>query len=215
MKKITILLCLIFVSCGAIKKSINTERIEILKPELNQKTISEIGETLIEKEVGYKYDAIKIKTVTKAKQYYVNRVIKAGEILLNDSQTNKHLLFSSSDDKYGIAFPKNGGNPVMFINGGGIQTYDLKDNLDFEKIKVPVTGKEYFKQEFIYNGKIGNGLKFIYREFVDDTARPAFTQDLQYDLTESDIIGFKGLRIKIINATNTKIEYVVLNNFNK
>lgn len=215
MKKITILLCLIIVSCGAIKKSVNTERIEILKPEINQKTISEISETLIEKEIGYKYDAIKIKILIKAKPYYIKREIKVNEILINDSQTSKHLLFSSSDKKYGIAFPKKGGNPEMFVNNDGVQTFPLKDAVNFEKIKVPVTGKEYFKQEFIYNGKVGNGLKFIYREYADDTARPAFTQDLQYDLSESDVIGFKGLRIKINNATNTKIEYIVLSNFNK
>ena len=50
---------------------------------------------------------------------------------------------------------------------------------------------------------------------MDDLARPAFTQDLQYDLTESKVIGFRGLRIEIISATNIKIEYKVLNHFDK
>ena len=35
-----------------------------------------------------------------------------------------------------------------------------------------------FKQEFIYNGKIGNQAKFIYREFEDDVNSSIFKQDL-------------------------------------
>ena len=44
-------------------------------------------------------------------------------------------------------------------------------------------------------------------------ARPAFNQDLQYDLADGNIVGFKGLRIEIIKATNTNIEYKILSNF--
>lgn len=46
-------------------------------------------------------------------------------------------------------------------------------------------------------------------------ARPAFNQELQYDLNESNTVGFKGLRMEIVNATNTSIEYKVLSSFNK
>jgi hypothetical protein len=46
-------------------------------------------------------------------------------------------------------------------------------------------------------------------------ARPSFTQDLQYDLSEGNIVGFKGLRIEIIKAQNTKIEYKILSFFRK
>ena len=70
-----------------------------------------------------------------------------------------------------------------------------------------------FIQEFIYNGRVGNALKFVYREFSGDYIKPAFTQEVQYDLNQSDIIGFKNLRIKIINASNTEIEYILESNF--
>ena len=70
-----------------------------------------------------------------------------------------------------------------------------------------------FKQQFIYNGKVDNAIKFIYREFSGNVARGSFQQDLQYDLNESDIIGFKELRLKVVKATNQSITYKVLNNF--
>jgi len=70
-----------------------------------------------------------------------------------------------------------------------------------------------FRQEFIYNGKVDNNIKFIYREFSSNMNRFAFQQDVQYDLNESNIIGFKELEIEIIEATNQSITYRVLRNF--
>jgi hypothetical protein len=81
-----------------------------------------------------------------------------------------------------------------------------------EYTEVDVTNPSYV-QELIYNGRVGRALKFVYREFSGDYMKPAFTQEVQYDLDQSEIIGFKKLRIKIISATNTEITYVLQNNF--
>ena len=56
-------------------------------------------------------------------------------------------------------------------------------------------------------------MKFVYREFSGDLARPAFTQEIQYDFDQSNTIGFKGLQLEVIEATNTKIVFKVINNF--
>jgi hypothetical protein len=42
-------------------------------------------------------------------------------------------------------------------------------------------------------------------------ARPAFYQDLNYDLSESKIIGFRDIRIEVIEGTNTDIKFMVKN----
>ncbi|MFY7987289.1 MAG: hypothetical protein ACOVNP_00290 [Flavobacterium sp.] len=217
MKNAIGIICLILTSCGAVKVRVNAERTEILKPDLNQRNSTEIGETLIAKEIGYKYNAIKLLNDALARDYYVRTEIEKGQVLINDWETQEHSLYTIPDKNFGIAISKQGGETKMFVSNDGmhVNLITLKDNIEYEKTEIPITGREYFKQEFIYNGKVGNGIKFIYREFVDNTARPAFTQDLQYDLSESDVIGFKGLRIKVINATNTKIEYEVQSNFTK
>lgn len=67
-----------------------------------------------------------------------------------------------------------------------------------------------FKQELIYNGKQKDTLRLTYREFKDDFARAAFTQDLTYDLTESKTIGFKKMKIDVIEATNSYIKFKVI-----
>ena len=53
-----------------------------------------------------------------------------------------------------------------------------------------------------------------YREFSNDTARPAFNNDVDYDLKNTKIIGYKGARIEVIEANNQNITYKVLSNFN-
>jgi hypothetical protein len=37
---------------------------------------------------------------------------------------------------------------------------------------------------------------------------------VEYDLSESKIIGYAGARLEVIKATNTGIEYKVIKNFN-
>ena len=67
--------------------------------------------------------------------------------------------------------------------------------------------------ELIYNGKIDDSVKFLYREISGGYMRDAFSQEIQYDLGEGNEIGFKGARILIHNATNRTIEYEVLQHF--
>jgi len=84
----------------------------------------------------------------------------------------------------------------------------------FERTKQPVATPNSFQQTLIYSGKVGNKLKIGYREFSGNLARPAFNNDVEYDLNESNLIGYKGARIEIIEATNEHIKYKVLKNFN-
>ena len=70
-----------------------------------------------------------------------------------------------------------------------------------------------FSQQFIYNGRVNNEIKFIYREFSSNLNRGSFQQEVQYDLNQSNIIGFKELKIEIIEATNQSVTYKVINNF--
>jgi hypothetical protein len=83
----------------------------------------------------------------------------------------------------------------------------------FEKISIPnepVGRMSGFKAELIYNGISKNTIKIIYREFINELARPAFFQELQYDLDTSDIIQFKTIKIKVLHADNSLIKFVIL-----
>lgn len=92
--------------------------------------------------------------------------------------------------------------------------WDLPDRRLFDKaLPIPEeigNWSEGFKAELIYNGISKNIIKISYREFVRDMARPAFYQELNYDLDQSDLIQFRTFRIKVLKADNSTIRFVVL-----
>lgn len=53
----------------------------------------------------------------------------------------------------------------------------------------------------------------MYREYKDDMARPAFTQNLVYDLGESNRIMFRSVEIDVVEAKNSEIKYRLLSGF--
>jgi len=83
----------------------------------------------------------------------------------------------------------------------------------FEEHEVILEGRNGFQQTLIYSGRVGNKVNVGYREFSSDRARPAFNNEVEYDLTESRIIGYKGAELEIIDADNSKIRYRVIKNF--
>ena len=115
----------------------------------------------------------------------------------------------------GIFVPKDKtSEPVCvgeFNNGGLVIIKSGK--VSFTKTKIIDQNNPTFQQELIYNGRHEDNIKFLYRELSNDLMRPAFTQDIQYDLKESNTIGFKGVRIEIIEATNRYIKYRVSKSF--
>ena len=74
---------------------------------------------------------------------------------------------------------------------------------------VSVTG-DRFRKELIYGGVSQGTVTLEYREFINDMARPAFSQTLRYDLSEGRIIGFKGARFEILDANNLGVVYRVI-----
>lgn len=70
-----------------------------------------------------------------------------------------------------------------------------------------------FQQTLLYSGRVGNKLKISYREFSNNSARPAFNNDVEYDFGTSKTIAYKGAMLEVISADNTSITYKVIRNF--
>jgi len=66
-----------------------------------------------------------------------------------------------------------------------------------------------FQRELIYTGAAGGVLTVTYREFSNDMARPAFTQELKYDLSDK-VVGYKTARFEVLKTSNSAITYRVL-----
>lgn len=229
MKKIitSLSICLFLTSCAVQIKPIEPKNRTYDDVPLNTVLNNELGDRLITTGKEYYQDALKI---TESPNFKINTAIypyKNGEILPLSGSTNEWFLYYNKKDIgtnsyfFGIAINKKNTsiiNPFLSsIPGamGGLYTKKIEGFKTKQDTFIDNDCKDCFKQEFIFNGKVGSNLKFIYREYINDMARPAFNQELQYDLNESNIIGFKGLRIEVIKATNTNIQYKVLSSFNK
>ena len=80
----------------------------------------------------------------------------------------------------------------------------------FDLVESDDKVEDSIKRELVYTGRTGNSLSLLYREFINDMARPAFSQQLQYDIGSDPVIGYQGARFKVLSTDNTGITYEVL-----
>lgn len=84
---------------------------------------------------------------------------------------------------------------------------------DFELAKRAAARDASFQQTLIYSGRIGDKINIGYREFSNNSARPAFNNDVEYDLSTSRQIGYKGALLEVLKADNSSISYKVISSF--
>ena len=109
---------------------------------------------------------------------------------------------------YGIAVTDGGEVKFVYAMGGVIEETPGR-NAAFEKTTLVGENEKNFRQDFLYNGRNKEELFFSYREFKSDLARPAFQQDVRYLIADSKNIGFKSLRLRVLEATNQDITYII------
>jgi len=200
-------------------------------PSAGQVSEAEIGETIISKALLRTYPAIITQNNYEDSTQSGKIKIPAGKLILNYENTDGNFFVAENGsfegDGYfssglvgtvGIFVPNNKKNPAVLFS------YPKVLGVKYSQFgKVPVeydtsTAEKYdsdsFKIELIYGGLTQKTISLSYREFKDGTARSAFTQELKYDLNDSDVIGFRGARFQVLKATNTNIRYKMLKPIN-
>lgn len=125
----------------------------------------------------------------------------------------------------GYLFNAENSERIKFRNGP-LEIYLYKDKKNICVAKEKCADVEYeidhtlglpvanhYQQTLLYNGKIGSKITIGYREFSGSLARTAFSNEVAYDLDESNVVGYKGARIEVIKATNTEITYKIISGF--
>ncbi|MGE3745165.1 MAG: hypothetical protein AB7G25_05535 [Sphingomonadaceae bacterium] len=100
---------------------------------------------------------------------------------------------------------------ICVVTAFGLKTCDTEHG--YRRVKRPVSSENHFQQTLIYNGRSGSKINVAYREFSGSVARPAFSNAVEYDLSVSDVIAYKGAKLRIVDATNEAISYEVISNF--
>lgn len=107
---------MIFSGCGVTSKVTLPDDFSESTPPLNSIQETEIGVSLVTKEAGFKYKALRILKDTKIKTGYKITDVKVGEVFTNYRYTTKYDSYNKVDNStYGIAIPKYGGNQLHFL----------------------------------------------------------------------------------------------------
>ena len=199
-------------SCATSKSyALETPKIRIESfPKIGEIHTKELGNSLVSEFYVEQAEFIVLKQIPKAKSFNLNFTEDKFKFQGYDKMGR---LYYNSLSSGVLLMPNNKLMAIHYTLSDRFAKYQLKEQVEFERVYEDVESEKNFVQEFLYNGKSGNTLKFSYREFKNDLIRPAFTQELQYDISESDTIGFKSLKIQIISATNTNVQYKILNSF--
>lgn len=199
----------------------------ILTPEIQKEEKANIGESLILNKNLIKKPAVEIIEIPDFKIYSISHHLNVGDILPLQATKENNLYYYDLDKPskhkgvyFGLMFNvKNKKYDALYsasskLGGIGVKT-KVVDGIEVREADYLSNDcSSCYSYEFIYNGKSNNTLKFIYREFIKDLARPSFTQELQYNLDEGNTVGFKNMRIEIVKASNSEIEYKILSHLN-
>ncbi|OHB61859.1 MAG: hypothetical protein A2Y76_14935 [Planctomycetes bacterium RBG_13_60_9] len=221
--------CLTLVSSGLLtgcvspKYNYHPQITRISEPPLNTTVTAYIGDNMVRQGRYREHDGICVQQNVKVGVlggYTVTAGIylKAGEdatsefYLPGGGEDSGHVITEALADPFQvIRVDKRTGRLCC------VSTFNMEEstsNARYQKKKYPVTSEDSFQQTLIYSGKVGNKINVGYREFSGNLARPAFNNEVEYDLSESKTIGYKGARIEVIEATNQYIKYRVIQNFN-
>lgn len=119
---------------------------------------------------------------------------ESGIYIPNSEKLDPEVFFEKSDSKKVVAYKI----PGITIN----------------KQTIEIVGDDSFTRDLVYAGISKGVISIVYKEYKDSIARPAFTQELKYDLSEGKIFGFKGARFEVIKASNTELTYKALRHLN-
>lgn len=79
----------------------------------------------------------------------------------------------------------------------------------FKRLLRPQPLEGHRVHKLFYQGRVGDRLRLVYEAPIAGAGAPLDRLDLDYDLSRSDTIRFRGLSFKILEADNQAIRYIL------
>lgn len=219
-----LLVALLFSACATPQYNYRPVSQEISRPPLNSVNTANVGDEMLNQGFYTERQAIKLSrsirfglfgVYTLTTGYYVKTGENASSSFYQPapgSEGGRVQKAALADPWESVQLSKDGAK-ISVVTVFHLKVTEDADGV--EETTYPLLSDDSFQQTLIYSGKVGDKIKVGYREFSNNAARPAFNNDVDYDLSESHIIGYKGARLEILEATNEYIKYRVLQNFNR
>ncbi|HKN05527.1 MAG TPA: hypothetical protein VJY31_16495 [Buttiauxella sp.] len=228
MKKIftsgVIISALLLTACTTPSRNYIPEVKQFSIPELNKNTTTYVGEDMVRQGVSSNIDVAHFPSPVGVGSVGTYTVAAGDYSKIGDD--SKFEYFSVVESNTGLTIPY---RPMINDPAQSLQISKMtkevcvvsvfggkrcSDNVPFSKKQINSKQQASFQQTLIYNGKVGNKINISYREFSDGLARPSFSNDVEYDLSDSKTIRYKGAILDVLDANNQSITFQLTKNFN-
>lgn len=215
-------LAVVLAGCAAPKYNYAPESIAISEPAIGSITVARIGETMLRQGKYQEHDAFRLvqqQEVGWAYTLHPGIYLKTGDDEAAEYFRPSGGAESGRVEKSFIADPwkaimtRRATPDVCVVTV--LNAYVCSPAVGMERRKQPVLASDAFQQTLLYNGRVGSKINIAYREFSNNTARPAFNNTVEYDLNESTEIAYKGAQLEVLEATNQHIKFKLIRNFNE
>jgi hypothetical protein len=185
-------------------------------PEIGVETSVPTGGELYSYLKVYTVDGAKLDANTKAGDWLLEQDIPAGTALIPVSTKAKFkacVPFDNSFDAAGPCFLDDDGDGRFDRHAGDeVQAArKLKVPVPYTKTPISIVRADSFKQVILFQGATSDTLRFSYREFKDDMARPAFTEELTI-LREAFpfMVLVKNLQLEVLGVSGMGLRYRIV-----
>lgn len=200
--------------CVAVKyNGSDTKATLIDRPEIGKVEVASIGDPLLEKGVVVEEKVLEVYEKMGGFNYTIPplKYPQIGFDERNDFYSAQGVTKNPLSDPFdALSVSKSATNELCVITTFGNPVCYQGNFKRTTKISERGTS---FQQTLLYSGRVGDKLKISYREFSNNSARPAFNNDVEYDFSTSKTIAYKGAMLEVISADNTSITYKVIRNF--
>ncbi|WP_227505524.1 hypothetical protein [Acinetobacter sp. A47] len=223
LKKIIVLSCFIgLIGCTSSKSTYVAIPKVISKPPIGETAKAHIGDKLLTQAIYVDREALYVRSpfkffngYTLTKGYYLKtgkdrrgQYFQVENIIPNGGQVQKDEF---SEPFTSVMLDKH--NRLCVESGLNVKACSSEHDAIIETISMAIDNK--LEQALIYSGKVGNKINISYRKTLDNMARIAFERGIEYDLSQSQRIGYGGALLEVIDATTPEITYRVIQNFNE
>jgi hypothetical protein len=203
-----------FLSGCAVKYAPAERNIQVFDdPAINVVESAQVGDHLLRKGIVVEEEVISVKTMVDGVLY---DILPGKYPQLGFTETERFYMPTGivrnpfADEFQGMSVKKEKPDQICVVTVFAARAcYEA----NFEIVRRASASETSFQQTLIYSGRVGNKINIGYREFSNNSARPAFNNDVEYDLSASNTIGYKGAQIEVIKADNSGITYKVLSSF--